>query len=257
MTAAFARSTNHVGHVGPAALIGPDRTAMRGIAPTTTRWAPTVTILETMIPETRGTPSVQLATAAAIAIVVHPVVTLVQTEGTRSETLNVAIGLFIVGQHVPIESCAICAADTGSGNIPNACFGIIVDQSGDLGVAAPLRPGDYLMFNSLVPHCVSSRCNNRDDMIVLSMYMKTSVVGMNNNELEITLLQAILSKRFQSYLSQKLRSPNRQCNVRHQHDTFYKALLLTVIHYRNIFIVFFFQFYLQRNDSNYALVRPQ
>jgi hypothetical protein len=47
-----------------------------------------------------------------------------------------------------------------------------------LGVAVPLRPGDYLMFNSLVPHCVSSRCNNRDDVIVLSMYMKTSIVQM-------------------------------------------------------------------------------
>jgi hypothetical protein len=69
--------------------------------------------------------------AAAIAIVVHPVVTLVKTEGTRSETLNVAIGLFVVGQRVPIKSCAIRAADTGSGNIRNACFGIIVDQSGD------------------------------------------------------------------------------------------------------------------------------
>ena len=79
-----------------------------------------VTILQTTIPETRGTPPVQLAMAAAIAIVVHPV-----------ETLNVAIGLFVVGQRVPIESCAIRAADTGSGNIPNACFGIIVDQSGD------------------------------------------------------------------------------------------------------------------------------
>jgi hypothetical protein len=84
-----------------------------------------------------------------------------------------------------------------------------------LGVAVPLRPGYYLMFNSLVPYCISSRCNNKDDVIVLSMYMKTSVVGMNNNELEITSLQAILSKRFQTYLSQKLRSPNRQCFVLH------------------------------------------
>ena len=117
MTAAFACSTNHVGHVGLAVLIGPDRMAMRGIAPTTTRWAPAATILQTTIPETMGTPPVQLAMAAAIAIVVHPVVTLVQTEGRRSETLNVAIGLFVVGQH--------------SGNIPNACFGIIVDQSGN------------------------------------------------------------------------------------------------------------------------------
>ena len=73
-----------------------------------------------------------------------------------------------------------------------------------LGVAVPLRPGDYLMLNSLVPRCVSSRCNNNDDVIVLSMYLKTSVVGMNNNKLELTLSQAILSKRFKACLSQKL-----------------------------------------------------
>ena len=28
-----------------------------------------------------------------------------------------------------------------------------------LGVAVPLRPGDNFMFNALIPHCISSRCN--------------------------------------------------------------------------------------------------
>ncbi len=97
MTVAFARSTDHVGHVGLVALIWPDRTALRGIAPTTTRCAPAVTILGTTIPETRGTTTVQLAMATTIAVVVQPVATLVQTEGTRSETLNMAIRLLIVG----------------------------------------------------------------------------------------------------------------------------------------------------------------
>ena len=131
MTAAFAHSTNHVGHVGPAALIRSDRTALRGIAPAITRWAPGVTITETMIPETRGTPTVQLATAAAIATVVHPVAILVQTEDTRSETLNVTIGLFVVVQRIPIKSCTVRVAGTGRCNISNTCFGIIVDQSGN------------------------------------------------------------------------------------------------------------------------------
>ena len=48
-----------------------------------------------------------------------------------------------------------------------------------LGVAVPLRPDDYLMFNSLVPHWVSSRCNIRDeDAIVLSMYIKGKTLRM-------------------------------------------------------------------------------
>ena len=93
-----------------------------------------------------------------------------------------------------------------------------------LGVAVPLRPGDYLMFNSLVPHCVSSQCNNNDDVIVLSMYLKTSVVGMNNNNLELTPVQAILAKRFQDSISLKLASPNRQRHVTNRYGAFYKSL---------------------------------
>jgi hypothetical protein len=93
-----------------------------------------------------------------------------------------------------------------------------------LGVAVSLQPGDYLMFNSLVPHCVSSRCNNNDDVIVLSMYLKTSVVGMNNNNLELTPAQAMLAKRFQDSISLKLASPNRQRHVTNRYGAFYKSL---------------------------------
>ena len=50
-----------------------------------------------------------------------------------------------------------------------------------LGVAVPLRPGDFLLFNAQIPHCVSSRCKHTDQIMVLSMYLKTSVVGLNNN----------------------------------------------------------------------------
>jgi hypothetical protein len=50
-----------------------------------------------------------------------------------------------------------------------------------LGVAIPLQPGDFLLFNAQIPHCVSSRCKHTDQIMVLSMYLKTSVVGLNNN----------------------------------------------------------------------------
>ena len=40
-----------------------------------------------------------------------------------------------------------------------------------LGVAIPLRPGDYLMFNSVIPHCVSSTCSNNDNVVLLSTYI--------------------------------------------------------------------------------------
>ena len=40
-----------------------------------------------------------------------------------------------------------------------------------LGIAVPLRPGDVLFFNPHESHCVSSRCDNKDDII---MCLRTS-----------------------------------------------------------------------------------
>ena len=51
-----------------------------------------------------------------------------------------------------------------------------------LGIAVPLRPGDYLLFNALEPHCVSSRCNTDIDVYTMTCYLKTAVVGGNNNQ---------------------------------------------------------------------------
>jgi hypothetical protein len=59
-----------------------------------------------------------------------------------------------------------------------------------IGVAVPLRPGDYLLFNATIPHCVSSRCRFEDEIVVTSMYLKTAIVGMNNNDLPLTDEQA-------------------------------------------------------------------
>ena len=42
-----------------------------------------------------------------------------------------------------------------------------------LGAAVPLRPGDFLLFNALIPHCISSRCKQSDEVMCLSMYFKT------------------------------------------------------------------------------------
>jgi hypothetical protein len=59
-----------------------------------------------------------------------------------------------------------------------------------IGVAVPLRPGDYLLFNATIPHCVSSRCRFEDEIVCTSMYLKTAIVGMNNNDLPLTDEQA-------------------------------------------------------------------
>ena len=65
-----------------------------------------------------------------------------------------------------------------------------------LCVGVPLRPGDYLLFNPLIPHCISSRCNFDDEVMCVSMYLKTAIVGLNNNALELTPVQSELADRF-------------------------------------------------------------
>ena len=50
-----------------------------------------------------------------------------------------------------------------------------------IGVAVALRPGDFLLFNPQEPHSVSSRCNREDDIFIISSYLKTAVVGLNDN----------------------------------------------------------------------------
>jgi len=50
-----------------------------------------------------------------------------------------------------------------------------------IGVAVALRPGDFLLFNPNEPHSVSSRCKREDDVYIISSYLKTAVVGLNDN----------------------------------------------------------------------------
>jgi hypothetical protein len=50
-----------------------------------------------------------------------------------------------------------------------------------LGVAVPLKPGDFLLFNAMEYHCVSSRCYDGLELYCVSSYLKTAVVGGNDN----------------------------------------------------------------------------
>ena len=51
------------------------------------------------------------------------------------------------------------------------------------GIAVSLRPGDMLLFNPTYQHCLSSRTSFYDhiDVFCLSLYLKTAVVGGNDN----------------------------------------------------------------------------
>ena len=64
-----------------------------------------------------------------------------------------------------------------------------------LGMTVPLRPGDALIFNPQEEHAISSPCDNQIETYTISFYLKTSVVGLNDNDKELSPHQiTILSK---------------------------------------------------------------
>ena len=69
------------------------------------------------------------------------------------------------------------------------------------GVAVPLGPGDFLLFNALIPHCVSSRCRYAEKIMCLLMCLKTSVAGMNNNQLCLNSKQTVLADRYRTLIN--------------------------------------------------------
>ena len=58
-----------------------------------------------------------------------------------------------------------------------------------LGLAVALRPGDLLLFNPSEPHAISSRVEYDDTLFCVSMYLKTAVVGLNDNSIDLTTEQ--------------------------------------------------------------------
>ena len=65
-----------------------------------------------------------------------------------------------------------------------------------LGVAIPMRPGDFLLFNATLPHCISTRRIAGHKIMCISLFLKTLVVGGNNNSLSTTDAQELLSAKY-------------------------------------------------------------
>lgn len=67
----------------------------------------------------------------------------------------------------------------------------------EYGVAVALRPGDQLIFNSRHYHCVSMReqVYKESEVYVTTFYMKTAVVGQNDNRIELTNMQKEVLER--------------------------------------------------------------
>jgi hypothetical protein len=65
-----------------------------------------------------------------------------------------------------------------------------------LGVAVPLRPGDFLLVNALEYHCLSSRCNMDIDLFCVSSYLKTAIVSGNDNSKVLSEREALCLRDF-------------------------------------------------------------
>jgi hypothetical protein len=50
-----------------------------------------------------------------------------------------------------------------------------------IGIAVVLWPGDFLLLNPHEPHSISSHCRSEDEICCISSYLKTGVVGLNDN----------------------------------------------------------------------------
>jgi hypothetical protein len=117
-----------------------------------------------------------------------------------------------------------------------------------LGFAAPLCPGDFLIFNALMPHCILSRGKQTDNIYCVSTYLKFAIVGMNNNIMPLTTKQAILSKMYQKIFQNNMPLSNGNyilCICRYNIlslNTFFFFSTYILFHTHNIFFAFILHF---------------
>ena len=57
-----------------------------------------------------------------------------------------------------------------------------------------LRAVDVIIFNAHEPHSIYSLCNNSDVVYCVSMYLKTAIVGLNDNLIELSPMMGLLNK---------------------------------------------------------------
>ena len=67
-----------------------------------------------------------------------------------------------------------------------------------LGTAVALKPGNFLLINALEYHCLSSRCQSDVDIYCVSSYLKTAVVGGNDNKRNLSEHEMACLKAFQN-----------------------------------------------------------
>jgi hypothetical protein len=72
-----------------------------------------------------------------------------------------------------------------------------------LGVAVPLKPGDFLLINALEYHCLSSRCDDAVDIFCVSSYLKTAVVSGNDNGKVLNQKELECMSAYENWVNEK------------------------------------------------------
>ena len=111
------------------------------------------------------------------------------TDGTATQIFNgIAFGVNVyLRVHVDLDfTYSVIQVHTD-----NCDYGLMDDvvcyfSFPRLGVAVPLKPGDFLLINALEYHCLSSRCKANVDIFCVSSYLKTAIVGGNDNNRILT-----------------------------------------------------------------------
>jgi hypothetical protein len=138
MASLFASSAKHVRHIWPASPVRTEGSALKGIAATTVR---RTTVAQAKvgvaaITRTGETPTIHFPTspiepAVAISALLESVPALFQSKGTGGLALHVTERLFHLIKKISVGIRTIHTVNGRCGEIPNARFGIIVDQGGD------------------------------------------------------------------------------------------------------------------------------
>ena len=61
-----------------------------------------------------------------------------------------------------------------------------------IGCVVPMRPGDLLIFNAREPHALLSRAKHSDEIFCVSVYLNTAVVGLNDNSIQLSPMEALI-----------------------------------------------------------------
>jgi hypothetical protein len=74
-----------------------------------------------------------------------------------------------------------------------------------LGIAVALKPGDVLLFNPLVPHCVSQRTEyyKSEEVYLTSFYLKNKQISLNDNSIELSEECELKSDFMENYFKEQ------------------------------------------------------